>query len=113
MPARRARPGVARWDDGPVCPARWGHVRPVPGESHRRRGGPASPVPARPSSGVAGRADDVRPAMPRQPSHQAVQRTPLARFMGLGAIHVPSGAANRHVGPRPRLSKLDIYATIY
>jgi len=33
-----------------------------------------------------------------RPSNQAVQRTPLARFMGLGAIHVPSGAANRHVG---------------
>ena len=115
---RRMASGAPRLGNAPNVPSgvrgTWGRVRrravgrrswrgrPVPPVSPARgavanawrvaAGAPFTPWravrrwPARPRPGAARR--------PPRPSNHGVQLTPLARFLGLGAILVPSGAAN-------------------
>ena len=48
-----------------------------------------------------------------RPSNQAVQRTPLARLVELGAIHVPSGAADRCPLGSQEYRRKQLSCTIY
>jgi len=116
MTARWSTARRARWDDGPSCPARWrvresragrvpingvaGQGVPCPrvlttagrtGESRARESGT--------TAGRAGRMGAVR-SCPR-PSNQAVQRTPLARFLGWARFMCPAAPLTATLGGYP------------